>query len=165
MESLYNLTEDYQVLMEYADSTDPDDEQVFLDTLDSVTATINVKMDDYAVVMDHMKEREDLIDLEIKRLTARKNAISNNRAKMRERLYDSMLATDRTKVTTDLHTFSIVKNGGKLPLIINGDVPDKYMKVIMEPDKDLIRTALETGNTEVLKFAHFGERGQHLSIK
>jgi chaperonin cofactor prefoldin len=165
MESLYNLTEDYQVLMEYADSTDPDDEQVFLDTLDSVTATINVKMDDYAVVMDHMKEREDLIDLEIKRLTARKNAISNNRTKMRERLYDSMLATDRTKVSTDLHTFSIVKNGGKLPLIINGDVPDKYMKVIMEPDKDLIRTALETGNTEVLKFAHFGERGTHLSIK
>jgi len=165
MESLYNLTADYQTLMEYADSVDPDDEQVFLDTLDSVTATIDVKMDDYAVVMDHMKAREDLIDMEIKRLTARKNAISGNRARMRQRLYDSMIATDRTKVTTDLHTFSIAKNGGKLPLIIDGDVPDKYQKIIMEPDKDLIRTALETGNTEALKFAHFGERGTHLNIK
>lgn len=167
METLYKLTEDYEALLEYADSVDPEDEEVFLQTLDSVTATIDVKMDDYAVVMDHMASRAALIDKEIKRLTAIKHAIDNNHKRMQERLYESMIATDRRKVQTDLHTFSIVKNGGKLPLVIHegADIPDKWCKVIVEPDKDKIRTALETGNTEVLEFAHFGERGEHLTIR
>ena len=165
METLYQLTEDYEALLEYADSVDPDDEEVFLQTLDSVTATIDVKMDDYAVVMDHMASRAALIDKEIKRLTAIKHAIDNNHKRMQERLYESMIATDRRKVQTDLHTFSIVKNGGKLPLIIDPDanIPHKWCK--FEPDKEMIRTALETGNAEVLEFAHFGERGEHLTIK
>lgn len=167
METLYKLTEDYEALLEYADSVDPDDEEVFLQTLDSVTATIDVKMDDYAVVMDHMASRAALIDKEIKRLTAIKHAIDNNHKRMQERLYESMIATDRRKVQTDLHTFSIVKNGGKLPLIIDPDanIPHKWCKITIEPDKDMIRTALETGNAEVLEFAHFGERGEHLTIK
>lgn len=162
MESLYKLTSDYEALMEYADSTNPDDQQVFEETLDSVTATLDVKMDDYAVVMDHMEAQEDLLDKEIKRLTARKKAIENNRKRMMNRLYDSMVATNRKTVATDHRTFRIKKNGGKLPLIIDGDVPDKYYKMIYEVDKDKIRLALETGNN--LEFAHFGERGEHVEI-
>lgn len=163
MESLYSLTNDFMALMEYADSTDPEDEQVFLDTLDSVISTIDLKMDDYAVVMDHMEERENLIDKEINRLSAMKKAIKDNRKRMTDRLLESMKATDRTKVTTDLHTFSVVKNGGKLPLVIDGNVPDNYQKIIMEPDKDLIREALDSG--EKLDFAHYEERGERLRIK
>ena len=163
MDTLYSLTGEYQTLMEYADSIDPDDEQVFLDTLEGVIGTLDVKMDDYAIVMDHMKAREEFIDQEIKRLTERKNAIKNNRTRMNEKLYESMRATDRRKVVTDLHTFSIAKNGGKLPLIIDGEVTDKYQKIIMEPDKDLIRKALDEGKK--LDFAKLGERGEHLTIK
>jgi len=148
--------------MEYADSIDPEDEQVFLDTLESVLGAIDLKMDDYAVVMSHMKEREDLIDNEIKRLKARKDAIKNNRTRMNERLYEVMITTDRRKVTTDLHTFSIRKNGGKLPLVITGDVPDNFQKVIYEPDNERIREALDNG--EALDFAHYGERGEYLKI-
>jgi len=159
---MYELSNDYNGLMEYADSIDPEDEQVFLDTLESVLGAIDLKMDDYAVVMSHMKEREDLIDNEIKRLKARKDAIKNNRTRMNERLYEVMITTDRRKVTTDLHTFSIRKNGGKLPLVITGDVPDNFQKVIYEPDNERIREALDNG--EALDFAHYGERGEYLKI-
>ena len=161
-QSMYELSSDYNGLMEYADSIDPDDEQVFLDTLEAVLGAIDLKMDDYAVVMSHMKEREDLIDNEIKRLEARKDAIKNNRTRMNERLYEVMTTTDRRKVTTDLHTFSIRKNGGKLPLVITGDVPDNFQKVIYEPDNERIREALDNG--EALDFAHYGERGEYLKI-
>lgn len=163
MDSLYSLTSEYQTLMEYADSIDPDDEKVFLDTLEGVVGTLDTKMDEYASVMDHMKAREEYIDQEIKRLTDRKNAIKNNRTRMNKRLYESMCAADRRKVVTDLYTFAITKNGGKLPLLIDGEVPDKYQKIIMEPDKDLIRKALDEG--EKLDFAKYGERGEHLTIK
>lgn len=163
MEGLYPLTAECLALMEYADSIDPEDEQVFTDTLEGLFGTIDMKMDDYAVVMDQMKGREDLIDLEIKRLTERKEAIKNNRTRMKERLQESMKATGRRRVTTDLHTFSIQKNGGKLPLIIDGEVPDNYQKIIYEPDNELIRKALDEGKE--LDFAHYGERGEHLRIK
>ena len=161
-QSMYELSNDYNGLMEYADSIDPEDEQVFLDTLESVLGAIDLKMDDYAVVMSHMKEREDLIDNEMKRLKARKDAIKNNRTRMNERLYEVMITTGRRKVTTDLHTFSIRKNGGKLPLVITGDVPDNFQKVIYEPDNERIREALDNGET--LDFAHYGERGEYLKI-
>lgn len=163
METLYTLTGDYLDLMQLADSTDPEEEQAFIDTLDGILGAIDIKADQYAAVMSEISGRKGIIKAEIDRLTAVMRALSNHEDRMKEALYGSMIATDRREIKTDLHTFKIVKNGGKLPLIIDGDVPDKYQKIIMEPDKDLIRTALETGN--VLDFAHFGERGEHLSIK
>lgn len=167
MASLYELTGDFLALSNMADSTDEREQEVFLQTLEAVIGTIDMKMDDYAAVMTEMDNTTKNIDEEIQRLTARKNAISNNLKRMRERLYEVMVATDRRKVKTDLHTFAIQKNGGKLPLIIDQDanVPHKWCKITIEPDKDMIRTALESGNTEVLSFAHFGERGEHLSIR
>lgn len=167
MASLYELTGDFLALSNMADSTDEREQEVFLQTLEAVIGTIDMKMDDYAAVMTEMDNTTKNIDEEIQRLTARKNAISNNLKRMRERLYEVMVATDRRKVKTDLHTFAIQKNGGKLPIIIDQDanVPHKWCKIAIEPDKDMIRAALESGNTEVLSFAHFGERGEHLSIR
>lgn len=165
METLYTLTGDYLNLMQLADSTDPEDEQAFIDTLDGILGAIDIKADQYAAVMSEISGRKGIVKAEIDRLTAVMRALSNHEDRMKEALYGSMIATDRREIKTDLHTFKIVKNGGKLPLIIEdgADIPDKYCKVTIEPDKDKIRTALETGN--VLDFAHFGERGEHLSIK
>lgn len=165
MDTLYTLTEDYQALLQLAD--DPDDEQAFSDTLEGIIGALDVKMDDYAAVLQNMGFRASMIDAEIKRLTARKKAVENSIQRMKDRLKESMKATDRAKVVTELHTFVVKKNGGKLPLIIDPDakIPDKFCKVIVSPDMELIRKSLETGNTEVLAFANFGERGDHLEIK
>ncbi len=163
MDSLYDLTNDYLTLMEYADSTDPDDEQVFIDTLEGLMGAVEAKVDSYAAVMSHMEAHEALLKKEIDRLTEKMTAIENNRKRMKDSLYAAMVAMDKRKITTDLHTFAIQKNGGKQPLIISGEVPDKFQKVIYEPDKNLIRKALEDG--EKLDFAFLEERGEHLVIK
>ena len=163
MDSLYDLTNDYLTLMEYADSTDPDDEQVFIDTLEGLMGAVEAKIDSYAAVMSHMEAHEDMLKKEIDRLSAKMTAIENNKKRMKDSLYAAMVAMDKRKITTDLHTFAIQKNGGKQPLIISGEVPDKFQKVIYEPDKNLIRKALEDG--EKLDFAFLEERGEHLVIK
>lgn len=162
MDSLYDLTNDYLTLMEFADSTDPDDEQVFLDTLEGLMGAVEAKADSYAAVISHMEAHEDLLQKEIDRLTAKKTAISNNKKRMKDSLQAAMIAMDQKTIKTDLHTFRVQKNGGKQPLDIFGDVPDKFQKIVYEPDKDLIRKALESG--EELEFAVLKERGEHLVI-
>ena len=64
---------------------------------------------------------------------------------------------------TELFSFNIQKNGGKQALTIDGDVPEKYTKTIIENDTDKIRQALENG--EKLSFAHLEPRGESLRIK
>jgi hypothetical protein len=162
MDNLYELTNDYLTLMEFADSTDPDDEQVFLDTLEGLMGAVEAKADSYAAVISHMDAHEDLLQKEIDRLTAKKTAISNNKKRMKDSLQSAMIAMDQKTIKTDLHTFRVQKNGGKQPLDIFGDVPDKFQKIVYEPDKDLIRKALENG--EELEFAVLKERGEHLVI-
>lgn len=167
METLYELTSDYLGLLELAGSDDPEDQEAFETTLEGLLACIDKKADSYATVLVEMGGRVDIITNEINRLTAIKKAIEDHQKRMKERLLETMQITGRDVIKTDLHTFKIVKNGGKLPLVIEdgANIPDKWCKVIVEPDKDKIRTALETGNTEALAFAHLGERGEHLSIK
>jgi len=163
MDSLYDLTAEFQALMEYADSTDPEDEQVFLDTLEGLMGCIEKKVDSYICVMDHMDAHKELLNREIDRLLGKVKAIESNEKRMKEALYGCMVAMDKKKLETDLHKISIAKNGGKMPMKITGEVPDNFLKVIYEPDKDKIREALENG--EALDFAHLEERGEHLNIK
>lgn len=162
MDSLYELTNDYLTLMEYADSTDPDDEQVFIDTLDGLVGTIENKIDNCAAVMSHMEAHKNMLEKEIERLQAKYNAIDNNQERIKRSIYMAMVAMNKRKISTDLHTFSIRGNGGKKPLTICGEVPDKYQKVIYEPDKALIRKELEAGKE--LDFAFLADRGEYLHI-
>lgn len=164
MDTLYSLSDEYVQLMDLAISTDPEDEQAFSDTLEGLTAVINTKMDDYAVVMTHLKGRSDLIQAEIDRLKAMQQTIDNHEKRMKAALlYVMTEKLNQRKITTDFHTFTVCKNGGKQPMEITGDVPDNYKRIVYETDNDKIRAALEAGET--LPFAHLKERGEHLRIK
>lgn len=163
MASLYELTTEYQALMDLGDSADPEDQQAFLDTLEGLDFEVGLKADSYAAVITLLNGRADVVDAEIKRLTAIKKAITDNVKRMKDTLHFAMEQMNKAEIKTDLHTFKIVKNGGVLPLIKDGDVPQEYMVVTYTPDDKRIREALEAG--EELGFAHLGERGTHLRIK
>ena len=163
METLRELTDDMYALMEYADSTDPDDQAVFQDTLDGLIAVIEKKADGYCTVIDTIKANIAAHDLEIKRLTARKNAMEANVERMKDALLAAMVAMDEKKIKTSLYTITRCANGGKQKLTIDGDVPDSYQRVVYEVDKDKIRADLE--QDIVLPFAHLEPRGEHIMIK
>lgn len=164
MASLFELTSEYQALMDLGDSSDPEDRQAFLDTLEGLDFEVGLKADSYAAVITLLTGKADTIDNEIKRLSAIKKAIDDNVHRMKDALQHAMEVMDRSEIKTDLHTFRICKNGGKLPLIIKSEaVPDQYMRVVYEVDNDLIRAALDKG--QELDFAYYGERGTHLRIR
>lgn len=159
--TIYEITEEYRALLDLG--ADPEDEQLFLDTLEGLDFELELKADDYAAVIAEFTAHADKVQKEIDRLTGMKKAAENSVKRMKERLLKAMQETGKDKIKTDLHTFSIQKNGGKQALDIFGDVPDEYLKVVYEKDADKIREDLQAGKE--LPFARLLERGVHLRIR
>lgn len=164
MASLYELTTEYQALLELGDSDDPEDIEAFQNTLEGINYELDLKADDYAAVIMQLNGKSDMVKKEIARLTNIQKAIDNNVDRMKQLLQWSMEQTGRTEIKTPLHSFKIQKNGGKLKLLLNEpDVPDNFKRVVYEIDTEKIRKALEDG--QEFSWAKFAKRGSHLRIK
>lgn len=167
MSTLYELTQEFREVLMMAD--DPEvDEQAVIDTLDAIKLEIKDKADGYAKVMTELEAEEVAIKNQITRLEARKNTIARKVQKMKEHLRDALIESGDTKFKTDLFTFSVVNNGGKLPIIYRtspAELPEAFRreKVTYSPDDEAIRKYLDNGNTS--DCFTYGERGQSLRIK
>lgn len=165
--NLFELTTEYVQLLELAEDPDVDPE-VLSDTMEGLTGEIEDKADSYAYVINTIKGDIDVIDAEIKRLQARKKTLSNSVESIKNHLYASMVAMDMRRIKTAKHSFTIAKNGGKIPVLFAPDIdieniPAEFVKVEWDVDKDAVREYLESGNE--LDFARLGERGESLRIK
>jgi Mg2+ and Co2+ transporter CorA len=159
---LYDLKESYKTILDNMDNEDFDLSGV-LETLDYA---IEDKADGYARVITQAKAEIDSIDAEIKRLTAMKKSRKNTVDRLKENLFNAMKETGKTKFKTDLFAFSIAKNGGKIPVVVDvetADLPDDLVNIVEKPDLDALRDYIE--RTGDLTYAHFGERGESLRIK
>lgn len=162
MSTLFELQNEFQEL--YNMMTDPDvDEEVLKDTLEAVMGEFEVKAEGCVYFMKRLEMERDKAKDVANDLLAKAKARDNALNRMKEMIQKTMESAQVTKVDAGAFTVSIQKNGGKLPLIITGEVPDGCKRIILEDDKDLIRKRLETG--EELDFAHLGERGSHIVIK
>lgn len=162
MSNLYKLTSNYEEVLNMLYDEDTD-EQMILDTLESIEEEIEDKADGYAKIIKELEVKRNARKEEVKRLTESAKIFENRVNALKSNLFNAMKATGKTKFATDLFTFNIVKNGGKQVLTIDGDVPEKYTKTVIENDTDKIRQALENG--ENLSFAHLEPRGESLRIK
>lgn len=163
--TLYELTDDYLRLLELAE--EDVDEQILNDTMEGIEGAIEDKADAYAAVVFEIDSDIAKIDREVSRLSDRKRALTNNRDRIKKNLYNAMIAMNKRKIKTGLHSFTISKNGGKLPLILNEgvrveDLPMECIKVSYTADSEALRALLDKGDT---RFAHYGERGETLRIK
>ena len=161
MSNLYELTNNYETVsnMLYDENID---EQMVLDTLESIDGEIEDKADNYAKIIKEMEARRDARKKEAKRLTDSASVFDSRIKYLKQNLFNSMKITGKTNFTTDLFTFRIQKNGGKRALTIDGDVPEEYQKTIVENDTDKIRQALEDG--QKLPFAHLEAQSESLRI-
>ncbi len=99
---------------------------------------------------------------------ARAAARTNFSKRLKERMKLYMEASGRTKIATATgRTLAIQANGGKVPMVLHTDdtslLPKEFTRVIVTPDNEKIREALESGAP--LAFAHLEERGSHLRIR
>ena len=161
MSNLYKLNQNYQELLNmlYQDDTD---EQMILDTLESIEGEIEDKADGYAKIIRELEAMRDAKKEEMYRQQDGAKRLDNRINFLKQNLFNVMKQTGKTKFATDLFTFRIQKNGGKRALTIDGEVPEEYTRIVIENDTDKIRQALEQG--EKLPFAHLEAQGESLRI-
>lgn len=165
MASMYELTADWAAVLAMAQ--DPDiDPQAIADTLEAIGGEIEDKAENTAIVMKELEAEAAKLKAEEQRLKDRRTKVENNIKDIKQRLFDAMKMTGKEKFKTELFSFSIAKNGGKIPVIVDvetADLPDDLVTIIEKPNLDAIAAYLEKHPES--KYGHFGERGEHLNIK
>ena len=165
MSSLFDLAGEYKELYAMLTDADEDEQQVVEDTLEAVIGEIEVKAEGYVCLLNRLdmelsackKHRDEWA----RAYTVRENAIK----RLKQRAADAMMQMGKKEIKAGDNVIKLKGNGGTAPLILdeNKEVPQSYMKVILEPDKEKIRKAIEGGAE--LDFAHIAPRGKHIEIK
>ena len=159
--TLYDLQGEYRRLYDLA--TDEDDQQVFIDTLESLDADLMEKGNGYAYVVKTLEMEEAECTRVIEAFTRKRDIRRNAQKRLKEAYMQAMDTAGKKDLTCGEYTLKIKNNGGLQPLKIDGEVPANYMRIKYEPDNELIRKALAEGKE--LNFAHLEPRGRHLEIK
>lgn len=166
MASLYELTGEMQELMDWLNDPETDPEAI-ADTLEGLQFELEKKAEGYCKVIRQLESDAQMYKAEAARF-AQKQALAENNAKfLKEKLKNAMVATGNEKgLDAGLFKLKIAGNGGKRPLKITGIVPDEFITMMPEANKDAIREYLENlDENDVCEWAKLEERGTHLSIK
>ena len=159
--NLYELTATYQRLQNEIENGEDYD-----GILAVIGDEIETKADGYARVIRNMEAQAASFKEEEKRIADKRKRLEAGVEKLKQNLFDSMKKTGKEKFKTDLFSFSIQKNGGADPVIVDvetDDLPDDLVQITEKPDLKAIAAYIkETGD---ITFAHFGERGESLRIK
>jgi hypothetical protein len=146
---------------------DPEiEDQIVLDTLEGIDYELEIKAENYAKIIRELEGTVEIIKAEKKRLSDKQSKLEANVKKLKDNLQEAMITTGKTKFKTDLFSFSIQKNGGALPVIVDvdtADLPDELVLIAEKPDLKAIGEYLKTHPDT--KYAHYGDRGESLRIK
>jgi len=150
---LYEITEQCRGLMDIADDLP---EEAFNDTLEALSGEFDEKAISVGYVIKNLAIEAEAIDMEIKRLSARKKARDNRVKSLKGYLLTNMVALDKKKVHCEI--FSLSRRKGHMSVVIdNQDVlTESYTKVSVSPDKVAIKKAIDAGKE--VEGAHL-ERG------
>lgn len=165
MTSLYELADEYVTVLDMFYDPEVDD-QTALDTLEAIDGEFEDKADNYAKLIKELLADAEKLKAEERRINLRRKGLENKADRLKSTLQANMEFTGKTKFKTALFSFSVANNGGLQPFTITdnlGDIPGKYL--IPQPplpDKDAIRTLLETKEVE---WAHLEPRGKSLRIR
>jgi len=167
---LLQITDDMQALDDLlaevgGDVTDPKVSEIVDAWFAEIDANLTGKVDNYAALISTMRARADIRRAEAERLARRAQVDEASADWLAARLLAALDARGMKKLETDRYAVSVVGNGGKAPLLLDGEVPADWTKTVMrtEPDKERIRLAIEAG--QALPFARLGERGKRLAIR
>jgi Siphovirus Gp157. len=165
MSTLFEISNDVRSLYDFAINLEPSelDEQAFKDTLEALTGELEVKSAGYVAVIHQLEMEQKKAEELAESFKAKADVRKNNIKRMKDALKWAMINANMDKVDAGDFTIKLQKNGGQQPMIITGEVPDNFKRIVYEDDKALIRKRLEEG--EELSFAHLEERGMHVVIK
>lgn len=143
---LYNLTANYQQISDYIDNADELDEQLLIDTWESIDEAFEDKVISTAFVIKNNDADIDVINNEIKRLQKLKKTKNNANDRLKNYIKDNMLQLDKTKIKGDLFSISIRNNAESVEILNEKELPEDAFKVTRTPDKTAIKEALKKGH-------------------
>ena len=143
---LYNLTANYQQISDYIDNADELDEQLLIDTWESIDEAFEDKVISTAFVIKNNDADIDVINNEIKRLQKLKKTTNNANDRLKNYIKDNMLQLDKTKIKGDLFSISIRNNAESVEILNENELPEDAFKVTRTPDKTAIKEALKKGH-------------------
>lgn len=162
---LYELTEQYKALENLSYDSEVD-EQVYRDTMEGLWGEIEEKADGYAKIISGMKYDIEALKAEEERINARRKALEQRSKWLKDNLEANMREMGKLKFKTELFSFSIQKNGGLQPLVIDGvleDIPGKFLiPQPPVPNNEAIRKMLAERQVD---WAHLEPRGESLRIR
>lgn len=137
---LYDLTTQYaDVLSFLEDDADNENLQTMLDGLEG---KIEEKVENTVKIIKSLESDSAGIDAEIKRLTSRKAALTNNIDYLRNNLHASMIAVNTDKIKGNLFTVSLQNNPCKVNVIDEDWIPEYYFNIPeVKPQLDKKRLA------------------------
>lgn len=162
MGNVYELKASFKQIQDAIEDGNDDLEDI-LNTLDEA---IEDKADGYACIIANIDSDIEGIKTAENRLKEKRKRLENERDRLKQSLFTAMKETGKTKFKTKLFNFSIVKNGGNAPVIVN--VPTERLAdefVIVDEKPNLKAIAEYITKTGDVSFAKFGERGESLRIK
>ena len=115
MSSLYEIQGRYLVILSMLEDSELDP-QMLADTMEGIEGELEVKCQNYAMVLKNLEGDVEALDNEIRRLTSRKKTLENNIKRMKEAVRDAMIATGKTKFKTELFSFSVQNNPASVVL-------------------------------------------------
>ena len=163
MATLYELTAEYQSILEMAE--DPEiDPDVLADTMEGLDYEIEEKADGYAKIIRQLMSDSEGYKAEISRLTARKQAVDNNITRMKQSLENAMIATNKRKFKTGLFSFNIQKNPASVVIDDESRIPKEYL-IEQEPkiDNNKLKKDLKNG-VDLAGVAHL-EQSESIRIR
>lgn len=164
MNELFDVVGQYKEV--YDMLTDPEvDEEVVNDTLEGLMGEIEIHAAGLVPVLERIDMEIDTCKKHKDEWANAEKVRKNRKARLTDLIKNTMVLIDKTEIQAGDVTFKLQNAGGKLPLIVdeNATVPERFTKITIENDNELIRKALESG--EELDFARFGQRSKTLKIK
>lgn len=146
MTHLYDLTGQMIGLRNLMEDGDVDP-TVLQDTLDGLTGDIEVKAEGLLGYVANISADAAAIDAEIKRLQARKIAMTNQQRALRDYLKHNMISADIQKITCPLFSVTLIKPKPMVAILDKKALPDSMVKttVTVAPIKADILKALKAG--------------------
>lgn len=123
--TLYELTEQYQQLVDMAADAEP---EVLADTLEGIEGEIEDKADNYAKVIRSIAGDIESVQAEIDRLSTRKMAMENTVKRIKDNLQAAMIATGKRKFKTSTFSFGIQKNPASVQVKDIVNIPSQFWK-------------------------------------
>lgn len=143
MNTLYELTEKYQHVLDLAEQLDA---EVLKDTLDSIDDAIEVKAENTAKVLKEMDGQTLAISAEIKRLQERKATLENNSRNLKGYLQAEMEKVGKEKIKTELFSIGIQNNPPSVYVYNEALLPEGFfIPQAPKVDKKALKEELKHG--------------------